>query len=163
MSELRAFLKHHPPLIWLLGFPLHPSTAFEWGFDPKRSLPQARHFRLVLRTLPNACLQFLLDNTVSLIRTELSLEFEFGQQISGDTKHILAWVKENNPKAYLKRAERYDKTRQPKADRDCKLGCKKRSNQLKTPAAEGVPARTVSVGQYYWGYASGIIVTKVSG
>lgn len=163
MSDLRTFLKQQPALIWLLGFRLQPSSAFEWGFDPERSLPHVRHFRLVLRTLPNAGLQFLLDNSVNLIRAELPPELEFGQQICGDTKHILAWVKENNPKAYVSRRERYDKTRQPKADRDCKLGCKRRSNQIKTPAAEGVPARTVSVGEYYWGYASGLIATKVPG
>lgn len=163
MSDLRAFLKEHPALIWLLGFPLQPSPDFEWGFDPEISLPHVRHFRLVLRTLPNEHLQFLLDHTVRLIRTELPAEVEFGQCICGDTKHILAWVKENNPKAYLKRSERYDKNRQPKADKDCKLGCKKRSNQSQTPTTDGVPARTVSVGQYYWGYASGIIATKVPG
>lgn len=163
MSDLWAFLKQHPALIWLLGFPLQPSAAFGWGFDPEASLPHVRHFRLVLRTLPNDHLQFLLDNSVSLIRAELPAESDFGQHICGDTKHILAWVKENNPKAYLRPSDRYDKERQPKADKDCKLGCKKRSNQFKTPTAEGLPARTVSVGEYYWGYASGIIATKVSG
>ncbi|MBE7471966.1 MAG: hypothetical protein HS114_22755 [Anaerolineales bacterium] len=45
--------------------------------------------------------------------------------ISLDTKHILAWVKENNPKAYVLEGDRLDKTRQPKGDRDCKLGCKR--------------------------------------
>lgn len=163
MSDLHAFLEREPALIWLLGFPLQPSSAFAFGFDPARSLPHVRHFRLVLRTLPNACLQFLLGNTVQLIRAELPADLEFGQQVSGDTKHILAWVKENNPKAYVRRNDRYDKTRQPKADKDCKLGCKKRANQIKTPTSEGVPANTVSVGEYYWGYASGIIATKVPG
>ena len=63
----------------------------------------------------------------------------------------------------MKRSDRYDKNRQPKADKDCKLGCKKRSNQIKTPTREGIPACTVSVGEYYWGYASGLIATKVPG
>lgn len=163
MSDLWAFLKQHPALIWLLGFPLQPSSEFRYGFDPQASLPQVRHFRLVLRTLPNPDLQFLLDSTVKLIQAELPAEIDFGQHICGDTKHILAWVKENNPKAYLKRSDRYDKNRQPKADQDCKLGCKKRSNQTQTPTTQGLPARTVSVGEYYWGYASGIIATKVPG
>lgn len=161
MSDLWTFLKDHPALVWLLGFPLQPSTEFEWGFDPAASLPHLRHFRLVLRTLPNQSLQFLLDSSLHLIRAELPAELEFGQCICGDTKHILAWVKENNPKAYLKSKDRYDKNRQPKADKDCKLGCKKRSNQ--TPTREGQPAGTVRVGQYYWGYASGLIATKVPG
>jgi len=163
MSDLRHFLVAHPALIWLCGFPLHRSTNHTCGFDPAASLPTTRQFLHVLRTLPNDSLQFLLDNTVSLIRAELPAEIEFGQYISGDTKHILAWIKENNPKAYVKRADRYNKNRQPKADKDCKLGCKKRSNQIKTPTAEGLPAHTVSVGEYYWGYASGLIATKVPG
>ena len=161
MAHLRDFLVNHPALVWLLGFPLTPSTTLPWGFDPQTSLPHVRLFRQVLRTLPNSCLQFLLDSTVQLIRQELPPALHFGETIAGDTKHILAWVRENNPKVFMKNSERYDKTRQPKADRDCKLGCKKRSNQTtKTPATEGVPAKNLSVGQYYWGYASGIIATK---
>ena len=92
MADLRAFLKQEPALIWLLGFPLQPWAEFSWGFDPEASLPHVRHFRLVLRTLPNDCLQFLLTNTISLIRAELPPGLEFGRHIFGDTKHILAWV-----------------------------------------------------------------------
>ena len=45
--------------------------------------------------------------------------------VSLDTKHILAWVKENNPKAYV--PNRFNKARQPAGDPDCRLGCKRRS------------------------------------
>lgn len=162
MADLRTFLVNHPALIWLLGFPLTPSPVFSWGFDPQASLPHLRLFRQVLRTLPNSCLQFLLDSTVQLICQELPASVHFGETVAGDTKHILAWVRENNPKVFMKNSQRYDKTRQPKADRDCKLGCKKRSNQtVQTPTREAVPAKTLSVGEYYWGYASGIIAVKV--
>lgn len=164
MADLHQFLVDHPALIWLLGFELQPSPRFPWDFDPQASLPPVRLFRLILRTLPNASLQFLLDSTVSLIRQNLPSDLPFGQVIAGDTKHIPAWVKENNPKVFMKSAERYDKNRQPKADPDCKLGCKKRTNQMKgvtTPAGNPQPASTVSVGEYYWGYASGLIATKV--
>ena len=164
MADLRAFLANHPALVWLLGFPLTPSTACPWGFDPQASLPHVRLFRQVLRSLPNPCLQFLLDSTVQLIRQELPPSVRFGETVVGDTKHILAWVRENNPKVFMKNSQRYDKTRQPQADRDCKLGCKKRSNQtVQTPTSEAVPAKTLSVGEYYWGYASGIIAIKVPG
>ena len=164
MADLHQFLVSQPALIWLLGFELQPASHFSWGFDPQASLPPVRLFRLILRTLPNSALQFLLDSTVQVIRQELPPELPFGQAIAGDTKHILAWVKENNPKVFMKNKERYDKNRQPKADPDCKLGCKKRSNQLKsqsTPTGQARPASTISVGEYYWGYASGIIATKV--
>jgi len=176
MSDLRHFLVVHPALIWILGFPLQPSVGSRWGFDPEISLPTARLFLQVLRTLPNEALQFLLDGTVSRLAQALPPHLRFGEQISGDTKHILAWVRENNPKVYIKEG-RYDKTRQPKADPDCRLGCKKKHNQRSsgegtptqpaspppTPTTNPVPANTVEVGEYYWGYASGVIATKVPG
>ena len=87
-----------------------------------------------------------------------------------DTKHILAWVKENNPKAYVE--DRYDKTKQPAGDPDCKLGCKRRHNRRKTgsepenlatPTKNPVPAKDRSAGEFYWGYGSGVIVIKAPG
>jgi hypothetical protein len=99
MSHLRQYLVDHPALVWVLGFPLVPSPNYPWGFDVDASLPTARHFTRMLRSTPNAVSQYLLDETVRLLRTELSTEIDdFGQAISLDTKHILAWVKENNPK-----------------------------------------------------------------
>lgn len=35
------------------------------------------------------------------------------------------------------------------------------TQSLETPAKNSVPANTMAVGQYYWGYGSGIIVVKV--
>lgn len=41
------------------------------------------------------------------------------------------------------------------------MGCKRRHNQV-TPTKEGEPANgKVSIGEFYWGYASGAAVTKV--
>ena len=116
-----------------------------------------------------------------LLRQALPADGNFGDVVALDTKHILAWVTENNPKASVR--ARYDKTKQPKGDPDCKLGCKKRHNQgagdggaaaettatptqpavapPSTPTTHPVPARQASVGEYYWGYASGVITTKV--
>jgi hypothetical protein len=171
MSDLRDYLVDHPALMWVLGFPLVPSPHFTWGFDVEASLPTARHFTRMLRHMPNASLQFLLDGTMHLIQEALRGEVDdFGQCISLDTKHILAWVIENNPKAYLTAAQRLDKTRQPAADPDCRLGCKRRHNQRAsakdpppTPLDNPVSANTISVGEYYWGYASGVVATKVAG
>ena len=68
-------------------------------------------------------IDFLLADSVRLILEELhGLGVQAGECISLDTKHILAFVKENNPKAYLE--DRYDKTKQPAGDADCKLGCR---------------------------------------
>jgi hypothetical protein len=169
MSELHTYLCENPALIWLLGFPLQPSNDFSWGFDPQASLPSHRHLSRLLRTIPNASLQFLLDETIRLIQTELTSEGLFGDCISLDTKHIIAWVKENNPKAYV--SDRYDKTKQPIGDSDCRLGCKRKHNQRKgkgtienlpTPTKNSIPAAHLEIGEYYWGYGSGVVATKVA-
>lgn len=196
MADLRTYLVEHPALVWLLGFPLVPSATAPWGFDVAASLPTTKHFGRVLRELPNAAAQFLLDGTVTALQVALPPEVNFGDVVACDTKHIIAWVKENNPKAYIK--DRYDKTQQPAGDPDCKLGCKRRHNRNAAgpestreaaegaapttagtsapasgakpaaaaaapaaPTAEGTPARKATVGEYYWGYASGVIATKV--
>jgi hypothetical protein len=169
MSKLRQFLVEHPALLWTLGFPLVTAAHSPWGFDPEVSLPTHRHFTRMVRTIPNDKLQYLFGNTVQLLQAELSTEVEgFGQAVSLDTKHIIAWVKENNPKAYV--SDRYNKDKQPPGDPDCRLGCKRRHNRRAssqepppTPTRNPVPANTVAVGEYYWGYASGIVATKVPG
>jgi hypothetical protein len=156
-GALRSFLRNHPALVWALGFPLIPDRH---RFDPDLCLPSQRHFTKKLSSLPNEILQTLLDGQVLWLREQLGNSF--GQIVSIDTKHILAWVQENNPKAYVKEG-RFDKTRQPSGDPDCKLGCKRRRNQT-TPTEEGKPANgNVSIGEYYWGYASGVVATKAPG
>jgi hypothetical protein len=169
MSQLYQYLVEHPALVWALGFPLVASRKFSWGFDIEASLPTPRHFTRMLRQVPNTCLQFLLDETVRLLQVELGTEVNnFGQCVSLDTKHILAWVKENNSKAYIKK-DRYDKNKRPTGDSDCRLGCKRRRNQRAsskepppTPCDNPSPAN-ISVGEFYWGYASGVVAIKVHG
>jgi hypothetical protein len=167
VSDLYTYLVEHPALIWLLGFPLVAARQYPWKFDAAASLPTPRHFTRMLRMCPNASLQWLLDDTVRLLQAELAdVQPPFGQAISLDTKHILAWVKENNPKAYVK--DRYDKKQQPRGDPDCRLGCKRKRNQRAaseapppTPLDEPLPAATIAVGDYFWGYASGVVAIKI--
>lgn len=162
LGALRRFLVAHPALLWLLGFPLSPDNRFPWGFDPEKSLPCPRQFGRILRSQINGGGQWLLDESLRLLIATLPHHILLGETISLDTKHILAWVRENNPKEYVE--DRYNKEKQPKGDLDCKLGCKERKNQRSiTPTSEGKPASTASVGTFYWGYASGIVVTKVPG
>lgn len=166
MGEFHRYLIEHPAFIWLLGFPLVPSNKYACGFDPIASLPTPRHLTRMLRDISNDSLQFILEQSVVLLMAEFSaLGLSVGDCISLDTKHIIAWVKENNPKAYV--SERFNKHKQPTGDPDCKLGCKRKHNRKvvaqpsETPAKNSVPANTIAVGQYYWGYGSGIIVVKV--
>jgi hypothetical protein len=169
MSDLRDYLIEHPAFIYLFGFPLVPDRSTSCGFDPEASLPTQRHFTRLLRTMPNAAPKFLLATSVAAILEALTDAkcASVAQTISLDTKHIIAWVKENNPKAYV--SDRYDKTKQPPGDPDCKLGCKKRRNQRKssddvdTPTTNPVPASTAGVGEYYWGYGTGVVATQVPG
>jgi len=197
MGRLRQYLVERPELIWLCGFPVQPASSAPCGFDPDASLPTARHLTRMLRDLPADALQFLLTSSVTLLQAELvACGVRLGECVSVDTKHIIAWVKENNPKAYVD--TRYDKTNQPKGDPDCKLGCKRRHNQgegnagadaappgapahpaappASPPPAQPAPAEAGSAlptttqstptkaaaeGEYYWGYASGVVATKV--
>ncbi len=170
MGDMRRCLVEHPGLIPLLGFRVIHSRAHSCGFDPDASLPTQRHLTRMLRDTPNTALQFLLADSVRLLREELRQhKIEIGECISLDTKHILAWVKENNPKAYVE--DRYDKTRQPAGDPDCKLGCKRRHNKKKkqplgqeappTPKTNPQPGENFKFGDFYWGYGSGVVVTKV--
>jgi hypothetical protein len=170
MSDLRRCLVEHPALCWLLGFPIPARLGRPNSTLADTYLPTQRHLTHILRQIPNAYLQALLDQTVSLVRAALIEACpDFGQSISLDTKHIIAWVKENNPKAYQKRSQRFDKTRQPSGDPDCRLGCKRKHNQRSkseapvTPLKDAVPAKGLQVGEYYWGYGSGVVATKVPG
>lgn len=167
MSQLRDFLVDHPALVWLLGFKLKADPTARYGFDGQASVPSRKQLGRVLREMDNVMLQFLLSGTVRLIGQELPAEVAFGQEISMDTKHIEAWVAENNPKAYIKESDRLNKHRQPQGDRDCKLGCKKKSNQQKAPSDQPQSgkkrATNFSCDQYFWGYNSGVVATKVPG
>lgn len=163
MRQLHTFLEEQPVLVWLLGYPLAAAPGQPWDMDPRASLPTARHLTQMLRTVPNAALQYLLADSVTLIRAalqELGVQ-HIGECISLDTKHILAWVEENNPKAYVK--ERYDKAKQPAGDPDCRLGCKRRRNQVAatTPTTNPRPGSQLKPGEFYWGYGSGVVVVKV--
>jgi len=171
MGQVWQFLSQHPGVAWVLGFPWI-ETSLNGGRRASASrLPTQRHLTRMLRTLPRETVCFLLDDTVRLLREELlPVAPDFGQTISLDTKHIIAWVQENNPKAYHERG-RFDKHRQPRGDPDCRLGCKRRRNVKvqapseapPTPHKEGVLPKGVSRGEFYWGYGSGVVVTKVDG
>ena len=163
MGHLRRYLIEHPGFIWLLGFPLQLDAAQPTGFNARASLPTRQHLNLMLRRMPNAVLQFLLADSVRLILQELGHRNRLPIEcVSLDTKHIIAWVKENNPKAYV--PDRYNKAKQPAGDSDCRLGCKRRHNRTApppTPTRNPVPAKQTKAGEYYWCYGSGIVVAKV--
>jgi hypothetical protein len=172
MSDLRTFLIKHPALVYYLGFERVAAPSALHGFDVSQSVPKRRHLSTVLRELPNDALQFLLDASIALLKASLPPEEQasFGDIIAGDTQALLAWVKENNPKQYIKEG-RLDKERQPKGDPDCKLGVKSRRNSAPadadgaepaTPTTDAKPATQLQVGtDIFWGYASGVVATRL--
>jgi len=89
-GRLHRFLRDHPALIWALGFPLVPDRSQPHQFNIEASLPTQRHFCQRLKSLPNDILQNLLDSQVAWLHCRFG--DTFGQVISWDTKHILAWV-----------------------------------------------------------------------
>jgi len=168
-SKLRRYLSEHPGLSWLLGFQVQQSGFISRWSQFQTSLPCVRHFNRVLRKMPNVALQVLLGSSVQILQAELAeIAPTFGQAISLDTKLVLAWVRENNPKAYVK--DRYNPAKQPKGDPDCRLGVKRRKNirpgtqATSTPKENPVRGSTVfTQAEFYWGYASGVVAAKVPG
>jgi hypothetical protein len=148
MTHLHQYLSEHPALVWLLGFRLKPAEQPTGvGFDVVGSLPTVRHLRRKLPRLDPDSLTGLLKQTV---QQALAVMPDVGQTVSIDTKHIYADVQENNPRAYVN--DRFNPTRQPRADPDCRLGAKRSTNQTD----EQGNAKTKT--EWLWGYGSGIVV-----
>jgi hypothetical protein len=143
-AVLRRFLVRHPQLALGVGFRPVLAPASPYGFDVEKTVPTARWFNQKLRRLDPDLLQAVLGESVRVLEAEIP---DFAQTVAVDTKHIYACVGENNPKRVVK--HRYDPQRQPKADRDCQLGVKRRSNQ-EDPDQPGDK-------EYLWGYGSGIM------
>ena len=162
--KLQQWFLEQPAFISLLGLNPPATQHNRLSFNTAPLLPSFRHLVRMLRKQDNAALQFLLADSIRLIGLELDKhKLMWGDCVSLDTKHILAWVKENNPKAYV--SQRYNKLKQPAGDPDCRLGCKRRRNVSSeappTPTKKPVHPKGVSVGEFYWGYGSGVVVTKV--
>lgn len=145
-AKLRRFLLHHPLLVIELGFHLVLDPTAPYGFDVERTLPCDFWFRQKLRTFDASLLQALLHTTVRALQEEIP---GLGEVVAFDVKHIYGWVKENNERAYVK--DRYDKTRRPVGDPDCKLGVKRSTNQEQPDGST-----TKEKKEYVWGYGSGV-------
>ncbi len=188
-TQLRRFLVEHPLLVLELGFRPVLDVKQAYGFDVKRTVPSARWFREQQRMLEQSVLQSLLAASVQALREEIP---GLGEVVAFDVTHIYAYVKENNPRVYVK--DRYKKEVQPRGDPDCQLGVKKSSNKEQaqnsapgagaTPAAKGQEqakptgkrSRTPKSAQgakpsegkheekeCLWGYGSGVASATVAG
>jgi hypothetical protein len=148
-TDLYDYLCDHPALVWLIGFRLVADERSPYGFDVAVSVPSARHLRRKLGVLNRRVLAALLAQTVQQAMAVMS---GVGETVSVDVKHIYAHVKENNPRVEVK--NRYDPTRQPRGDPDCRLGVKRHHNQ------GDERDDTAADKEYLWGYGTGIAVTQ---
>jgi hypothetical protein len=150
-TQLRDFLAKHPLLVIELGFQLELDPNADYGFDVERTLPCRYWLGEKLRQLDHSLLQDLLAATVAALKEEIP---GLGEVVAFDVKHLYAWVKENNERAYVK--DRYDKTHKPVGDPDCALGVKRRTN---LEQADGSSLEKV---ESLWGYGSGVAAATVA-
>ena len=94
----------------------NPSIAMKCGLDPSHALPVER-FSCFLRDSDNGLLQEIRN---SLVKQLIAAGEMTGESLSIDSYPIPANVKQNNPKTTVK--DRFDKTRIPRGDPDCRLG-----------------------------------------
>ncbi len=145
MTHLRTFLCDHPLLVLELGFRPVPDPSQFYGFDVQRTVPSDRWLREKLHRLDPMLLASLLEQTVHALQDAIP---GLGEVVAFDVKHIYAWVRENNPREFMR--DRFCKERQPKGDPDCRVGVKKSTNQEQPDGSKKV------VKEYLWGYGSGV-------
>ena len=116
-SHLRRFLLKHPLLVIDLGFRLVLDARQPYGFDVEATVPCESWLREQLHFCDQDLLQALLRATVAALKEEIP---GLGETVAFDVKHIYAWVRENNPRVYVK--GRFDVTHHPSGDPDCRLG-----------------------------------------
>jgi hypothetical protein len=150
ITDLRRYLVEHPLLVLELGF--RPVLAPEqpYGFDVERTVPTARWLRHQQQHLDHEVLGALLGATVWALQAEIP---GLGATVAVDVKHIYAWVRENNLKAYV--SKRYDPERRPSGDPDCRLGVKRATNQEHPTDPPKVRK------EYIWGYGTGLVSATV--
>ncbi len=144
-SQLRRFLLKHPLLVIELGFRLELDPTQPYGFDVEKTLPCDYWLREQLHRFDPDLLQALLQTTVVALQHEIP---GLGETVAFDVKHIYAWVRENNPRVYVKGP--FDVTYRCKGDPDCRLGIKRSSNQ------EQPDGSTKEKKESLFGYGSGV-------
>ena len=151
-TDLRTYLLRHPLLVLSVGFRPVLDRTKPYGFDVERTVPSARWLRQKQRRLHRGSLQELLAGTVHALQEEVP---GLGETVAFDVKHLYAWVKENNPRVYVK--DRYCKDQPPKGDPDCRVGVKRSTNQ------EQADGSTKEKKEYLWGYGTGLATCFVAG
>lgn len=125
----------------------NPSISFKCGLNPtKNHLPLVERLSSFLRDTSNDSLQQI---RISLLKELIQLGQIKGKFLSIDSCPILANVKENNLKTSVK--DRFDKTRIPKGDSDCRLGI-----------IIHFPKPFKKEEHFFWGYRNHVITDTLS-
>lgn len=147
MTDLRRFLVKHPLLVLEMGFHPVETSTLPYGIDVEKTVPCDRWLRHKQQVMDNNIFQALFQKTVHDLQDEIP---GLGDTPVIDTKHIYAWVKENNPREFV--MNRYNPKKQLSGDPACRLGVKRSSNQDK----EGEQQPKIEK-EYLWGYGTGIM------
>jgi hypothetical protein len=130
-----------------MGFhPMRDSSQL-YGFDVEATVPCDRWLRHKQQVMDNGIFQALFRETVHDLQAEIP---GLGDTSVIDTKHIYAWVKENNPREFI--TDRYDPEKKPTGDPDCRLGVKRSKNQDEETGEQSKVEK-----EYLWGYGTGIM------
>jgi hypothetical protein len=148
IPRLRQFLIEHPGLVLALGFRPRPDPTQPLGFDVERTVPGERWLRHQQQWIDQALVERVLTQTVHVLRHHVP---DLGVTVAIDTTHIYAYVRENNPKESIR--HRFAKGRQPRGDRDCRLGVKARINQTQRRGRK----------TYLFGYGCGLAAAPFPG
>lgn len=121
--------------------------AYLCGFNILKPLPSYTVLQRFIKNLPNDILKEIFKNQVNTLKDLGAISCKF---TSFDWTPIKANTRQNNPKSFAK--NKFQKTNQPKSDKDCRLGIHSASNEL-----------TEKNYEYYWGYKNFVLCDAISG
>jgi hypothetical protein len=117
------------------------------GFDITKPLPSYWTYVRFLKNLDNELLKQVMENQVLHLAKMGIVDTSF---IGQDATPVMANTTQNNPKSFRK--DKFSKEKQPKADRDCRLGVHTASNQHSDRNFE-----------FYWGYKNHVLCDVITG
>ena len=117
------------------------------GFDITAPLPSYWTFDRFLKNFDHSVLSSIMESQVLLLASQGIVDTSF---IGLDSTPVAANTSQNNQKSFL--PDKFKPDKQPKADRDCKLGVHTASNKLNEKNYA-----------FYWGYKNHVLVDCISG
>lgn len=121
--------------------------AYYCGFDITRPLPSYWTYVRFLKQMDNGHLKQVMERQVLHLAKLGIVDTSF---IGQDSTPVMANTCQNNPKSFRK--DKFSKEKQPKADRDCRLGVHTASNQHSDRNYE-----------FYWGYKNHVLCDVITG